>query len=115
MDSAVITPWPVIGGVIGGLVTLVLALLILLFISFAVVVKLSKRDRGVVREEGDRQREDVEHSLEMKTNEAYASVVCHANTHTEDTAIVKNVAYGQITQNSIGCPLHNDVVYDYII
>ena len=112
MDSAAITPWPVIGGVIGGLVTLVLALLILLFISFAVVVKLSKRDTGDVQEDGDRQREDVGNVLEMKANEAYASVICHENTHMEeDTTIVRNEAYSQITQNSINCLPHEDVVY----
>ena len=107
MDSV---PWPVIGGVIGGLVTLALiAFLILAFISYLAVVKF-KRDRGVVRE--DIQRKDVEHSLEMKTNEAYASVIRHANTHTgEETAIVKYIAYGQITQNSISCSLHDEVVY----
>ena len=105
MDSV---PWPVVGGVIGGLATLALiAFLILLFISYLAVVKF-KRDRGVVRE--DIQRKDVEHSLEMKTNEAYASVIRHANKHTrEDATIVGNVAYGRITQNSISCSLHDDV------
>ena len=78
-SSVDVTSPVVVGGVVGGLSILVLALLTLSFVGYA-FVRLSrgrcKEDEGVVQQVERRQRGDVERNeaLEMRTNEAYQHV-----------------------------------------